>query len=481
MKTLNTFLLFCILSLNFCKFDVMKCGDEVIENCEKCGTGDKKNTCAQCKDKHFPFFNNLFCIPCDDPLYGQVGCGGNCDATNYLDTRNIICEKNGCKEGYYNLNGFCIPCSTGSPDCKSCSVTLNENNEEEFKCLECINNNYYLDPNNGKCYWHGCHSYCRKCNYTNFNDYYDSICYECENGFYIDQNDNRYCKKCKDPVEIANGFCRICSDDENDYESGQCWCNKYYTLKSHSNCVKCPDHCPYCEYNQKTNKAECLSCDPGYTINSEKSCSYCGNGCNQCSLIDNQAPNCSFCFSNKFESENKCLVCIDNCKLCENNKKCSECNPGYILLSDGTCGKCPSFCSSCAVKENNDIICTKCEDHFALKSETECVYCPNITGEGMEGCNRCGYDKVNNKFECYECEKKEREDSYYLYNFYTHVNNTNQCFNNSDIAQPSFYGCLTAYKNGDDYECLSCNKDYSDFINVLNDKVCKNPYEMDLN
>ena len=126
MTTLNTFLLFCILSLVFCRFDVMKCGDEVIENCHKCGTDDKKNTCAQCKDKHFPFFNDLFCIPCDDPLYCQVGCGGNCDATNYLDTRNIICEKNGCKEGYYNLNGFCIPCSTGSPDCKSCSVTLNE-------------------------------------------------------------------------------------------------------------------------------------------------------------------------------------------------------------------------------------------------------------------------------------------------------------------------------------------------------------------
>ena len=183
MTTLNTFLLFCILSLVFCRFDVMKCGDEVIENCHKCGTGDKKNTCAQCKDKHFPFFNDLFCIPCDDPLYGQVGCGGNCDATNYLDTRNIICEKDGCKEGYYNLNGFCIPCSTGSPECKRCSVTLNENNEEEFKCLECINNNYYLDPNDGKCYSYGCYSYCRKCNYTNFNDYYDSICYECENGF----------------------------------------------------------------------------------------------------------------------------------------------------------------------------------------------------------------------------------------------------------------------------------------------------------
>ena len=42
MTTLNTFLLFCILSLVFCRFDVMKCGDEVIENFHKCGTGDKK-------------------------------------------------------------------------------------------------------------------------------------------------------------------------------------------------------------------------------------------------------------------------------------------------------------------------------------------------------------------------------------------------------------------------------------------------------
>ena len=480
MRTLNYFLFYCILSLVFCRVDVMKCGDEVIENCVKCGTGEESNTCTQCKDKHFPFFHNLFCIPCDDPLYGQVGCGGNCDATDYFQTRNIICEKDGCKEGFYNLNGFCTKCSVGAPECKRCSMTLNENNEEEFKCLEC-SSDCYLDPNDGRCYYYGCYSNCRKCNHTVNNGNHESICVECENGFYIDKNNNNYCKKCKDPVKIANGYCRICSDDENDYESGPCWCNTYYTLKSHSNCVKCPDNCPYCQYNKNTNKAECLRCDPGYIINSEKTCSYCGNGCNQCSLLENLTLNCSTCFSNKFESENKCLVCVDNCKLCEDSKKCLKCNQGYILLSDGTCGKCPSFCSSCSVKENDEIICLKCEDHFALKSETECVYCPNINIEGMEGCNRCGYDKINNKFECYECQKKEREHSYSLYNFYTHVINTNQCFNNSDKEKPSFYGCLTSYKNGDNYECLSCNNDYGYFINILNDKVCKKAYDINLN
>ena len=74
MRTLNYFLFYCILSLVFCRVDVMKCGDEVIENCVKYGTGEESNTGTQCKDKHFPFFHNLFCIPCDDPLYGQVGC-----------------------------------------------------------------------------------------------------------------------------------------------------------------------------------------------------------------------------------------------------------------------------------------------------------------------------------------------------------------------------------------------------------------------
>ena len=64
---------------------------------------------------------NILCLPCDNPLYGQYGCGGKCDENNWISTRNVLCEKTGCKEGYYNLQGFCLQCSIGSDNCAKCT------------------------------------------------------------------------------------------------------------------------------------------------------------------------------------------------------------------------------------------------------------------------------------------------------------------------------------------------------------------------
>ena len=36
-------------------------------------------------------------------------------------------------------------------------------------------------------------------------------------------------------------------------------------------------------------------------------------------------------------------------------------------------------------------------------------------------CERCGYNNKTQKFECYECAKKERKDSYKFYNAYVFV------------------------------------------------------------
>ena len=73
----------------------LKCGEEEIENCKECGKGDKLSKCIKCIDKYFPFFNNLICLPCDDPIYGQFGCV-NCTEKNNA----LICDKNGCKGGF---------------------------------------------------------------------------------------------------------------------------------------------------------------------------------------------------------------------------------------------------------------------------------------------------------------------------------------------------------------------------------------------
>ena len=76
MKKINILLLYCILSSVLFKSNFLKCGEEQIENCDQCRIGESANTCKKCKDKYFPVLNNLFCLACDDPLYGQVGCGG---------------------------------------------------------------------------------------------------------------------------------------------------------------------------------------------------------------------------------------------------------------------------------------------------------------------------------------------------------------------------------------------------------------------
>ena len=55
----------------------------------------------------------------------------------------------------------------------------------------------------------------------------DTICDESEDGFYFDKNNQ--CKKCHYPVKISNGYCRVCSDNLENYQSGNCWCDKYYT------------------------------------------------------------------------------------------------------------------------------------------------------------------------------------------------------------------------------------------------------------
>ena len=98
-------ILYCILSIVIWKSNASKFYEEEIENCDQCGTGNSANICMKCKEKFFPVLSNLFCLAGDDPLYRQVGCGGNCDATNYLKERNIKCNKNDCKEGYFNLIG----------------------------------------------------------------------------------------------------------------------------------------------------------------------------------------------------------------------------------------------------------------------------------------------------------------------------------------------------------------------------------------
>ena len=121
------FLLLLFLSnLIFISNSEVECDGTIIEHCSKCSSGDDLDACATCDDYYFPFLSDLYCLPCNDSIYGQTGCKGKCNGTNYIDTRFAFCEKEGCAEGYYNLNGICTNCSIGSPHCKNCTYEVSE-------------------------------------------------------------------------------------------------------------------------------------------------------------------------------------------------------------------------------------------------------------------------------------------------------------------------------------------------------------------
>ena len=90
MKNLIQLLIFESLLI---KLLAVQWGREEIEHCIKCGIGEYLESCSQCENKYFLFLNNLLCLPCDHDLYGNIGCGGNCDISKYKEINNIFVKK----------------------------------------------------------------------------------------------------------------------------------------------------------------------------------------------------------------------------------------------------------------------------------------------------------------------------------------------------------------------------------------------------
>ena len=222
--------LLILFSLLFYSTLGLQCGKNEIEHCSLCNSNSEyssSNTCKKCEGNYTLFYHDLYCLPCNHSLYGQPQCEGNC----YLSNNQIDCKN--CKEGFYSLNGRCQKCSEKDPSCTKCVSSINENGDEIFKCLNCIDG-YIVNKEEGKC--SQCKTYdCKKCHYDN--EKQEEICDICNDDFYLD--DEQKCKACKEN-DIENGHCKTCSDIEN--ENKYCWCDKNYTLKDDIDCIKCPDN-----------------------------------------------------------------------------------------------------------------------------------------------------------------------------------------------------------------------------------------------
>ena len=427
--SLTKLLLF--LSISICSFstvNTIKCGDNEIDNCKTCGSGNQSNSCGICDDEYFPLLENKYCIKCDDPLYGQVGCKGACDGSDYINTESVNCQQ--CKEGYYNDNGKCLECNDYSEGCIDCSFELNtETGKNEFKCKKCLNENEYkLNDNNcDKCALNlvGC----KKCHFIG-DQITEAECDECNDGYY---KNSKKCEACKSE-KITGGECTKCSPDSNPVH---CECYARFALSDNYTCEECSENCNECEYNKETKSTKCIKCNQNYGINSLGQCVKCESGC-------------FFC---EFDESNK--------------SKCLLCETGKLLTNDNQCLDPPSNCLEYEYDNiKKKIVCNGCDRRYILNIEDgSCLNCVNITEIGS-GCGFYQYNPFNKKYECEYCSNISK---------YAYVNNTFQCLLNTDKTVIGLYGCKIAKYNisSGKYECLQCKNTFREkFLKVINDNSC---------
>ena len=184
MNKINLIILTLFLNLFFIKANTIECGKEKINNCKECGQREDSDRCGKCQEEYFPLLENLYCFACNDSLYGQVGCKGDCDSSYYSISGFAYCEK--CKEGYYNLEGICYPCERGSRGCLLCTNEKEIDSEfNRFTCHKCLNEEEYRLSEDFTCvkcneYLHGC----KKCHFIG-EEGFQNECDECLEGFYL--------------------------------------------------------------------------------------------------------------------------------------------------------------------------------------------------------------------------------------------------------------------------------------------------------
>jgi hypothetical protein len=184
-------------------------------------------------------------VRCNHLIYGQIGCGGNCDGSQYETSRMPLCNENDCFQEFFNMEGICFKCNETSPHCSKCSYdSLNGSKEKIFKCLSCDEPDLkVLNKKDGKC--HKCFvNNCKKCNFD-IND--NDICEECENGYYV--NNGKTCSECG-WVNITGGKYYYCPDKISEIKSFECYGG--YAKNGTYNCLSCPTGCSSCSMSKQS-------------------------------------------------------------------------------------------------------------------------------------------------------------------------------------------------------------------------------------
>ena len=322
-----------------------------------------------------------------------------------------------CKDGHMLLYDNCVKCNSG---CLKCNVN---------ECLKCEDGLFIQD---GICV--------NRCDSGYFKN--NNLCVKCETDHCDLCSSSKVCVKCRGVKFLKSGKC-VDSCGEGYFEKG-------------FKCEKChQEECLECD---PSNPDNCLKCHKGMFIYNKK----CINRCPITTFLEN---------------DNKCVDCINQCKLCENKNSCVKCKKPYALSheSDKCRLKCPKGSrkkkGKCVFCKNRN--CKKCEEN-----EEKCDECefPRVLNDGdcLEKCPKGKYyDKDQNK--CKICDFK-----------------CDQCENDSSFCLKCSFGfeailghckniCLEGFRNISG-KCVECNvqncKYCSEDLNICG--KCKNNYVLSI-
>ena len=274
--------------------------------CER-DNGFCKNGCVETGN-----FSDFKCIRCQSGFYPRdqgcnLECSDNCE------------EKTSCDDEY----GYCSSCKIGFWG-KNCSYDCNylckkrECNQDNGKCVECIDG-YYKDKEN-EC--KSCPSNCSTCGS-------EENCYSCNDGFYGNKCD----KKCS--IHCEGKTCEI--------KDGKCNCDKNYFGKN------CENNCKGCSSNGCEDKEGICNdhyCSDNY-YDPRKCDKMCADECldHKCDMFTGE---CISCPENKWGKK-----CENNCNLkCKDDGRIDCC---YIKEHEHESSRGINIKLSYKVDNNNDL------------------------------------------------------------------------------------------------------------------------------
>ena len=275
-------------------YHVCKACDPICATCVTTST-----YCLTCSNETLVATNGI-CNCSSTMLYFLGDCYTSCPyyVFTYLSSCYVTCPNflagflismtclNNCPDGYFNLTGTCMDCSTQCLNCTQCadsSLTLINGHCYDTNCPI----QTYLSP---QFICVNCDISCLKCNGSTAND-----CLQCTNNasaFFLFQ------MQCL-------GACPV----------------QYYGDRASQSCRNCDPSCLTC---YGSNSDQCLSCFPSnFLMQSNFTCySPCPDGY----------------YGNT--NTNRCELCSEGCIQCLNYSYCLNCSDLYFLISNNT----GSFC-----------------------------------------------------------------------------------------------------------------------------------------